>query len=443
MDSVWSKIVNTENVQPHPCLEGNQKTGTLIVGGGMAGVLCAHFLHHAGADYMLAEADRIGMGITKNTTAKITAQHGLIYDKLIRQASFEKAQMYLSANLHAVDEFKKMCSDMNIDCRFEEQQSYVYSIDDAAKIEKEIAALQKLGYTAEFADTHMLPFKTAGAVRFNSQAQFHPLKFIEAVSAPLNIYENTFVSRIDRTRGGYTAITQHGIISAENITIATHFPVINIRGLYFLKMYQHRSYVIALESASHIDGMYVDEKETGMSFRQFGNLLFVGGGDHRTGKKGGAYDELRAFAAKYYPEASEKYAWATQDCMTLDGVPYIGQLAKSMPNLYIATGFNKWGMTSSMVSAMILSDMTAGKRNEYSDVFRPDRSILKPQLLKNGGEALLNLLTPSTKRCAHMGCALNWNKVEKTWDCPCHGSRFDEHGHVIDNPAGKKIKIGK
>ena len=200
-------------------------------------------------------------------------------------------------------------------------------------------------------------------------------------------------------------------------------------------MYQHRSYVIALENAPNVHGMYVDEAQNGMSFRNFENLLLIGGGDHRTGKQGGNWQELRTFARQHYPNASEKYCWATQDCMTLDGVPYIGAYSAGTPDLYVATGFNKWGMTSSMVSAMILCDLVQEKQNPYAEAFSPSRTILRPQLAVNAWEAVVNLLTPSAKRCPHLGCALKWNPYEHTWDCPCHGSRFTKNGRLIDNPA--------
>ena len=124
--------------------------------------------------------------------------------------------------------------------------------------------------------------------------------------------------------------------------------------------------------------------------------------------------------------------------MSLDEIPYIGNYSKNTPDLYVATGFNKWGMTSAMVSAMILSDMIPGKKNDYAEVFNPSRSILKPQLFINGFESAINLLTPTTRRCPHLGCALKWNKAEHSWDCPCHGSRFSEDGKVLDNPANKQ-----
>ena len=411
------------------------KTDVLIIGGGMAGILCAYMLHQSGVPYVLAEAETIGSGITKNTTAKITCQHGLIYDQLIRKFGMERAEQYLKANEDALARYRDLCR--NIDCDFEEKDSYVYSLDSRQKIEKEIRALEKLGVHAEDAAHLPLPFSVAGAVRYPDQAQFHPLKFISAVSEGLHIYEHTAV----RELAGTEALTDHGKITAKKIIAATHFPFLNKHGSYFIKLYQSRSYVTALENAPDVHGMYVDEAQTGMSFRNYGSLLLLGGGDHRTGKKGGNWRELRDFAQRHYAGAAEKYHWATQDCMTLDGIPYIGAYSAGTENLYVATGFHKWGMTASMVSAIILCDLVQGKKSPYADVFSPSRTILRPQLAVNAFEAIASFLTPTAKRCPHLGCALKWNPYEHTWDCPCHGSRFSEDGSLIDNPATGDLKL--
>jgi glycine/D-amino acid oxidase-like deaminating enzyme len=213
----------------------------------------------------------------------------------------------------------------------------------------------------------------------------------------------------------------------------------NKHGAYFLKMYQSRSYVLALENAGSVDGMYVDGNG-GLSFRQYGDLLLLGGGGHRTGKPGGGWAALEDFVKRYYPGAKERFRWATQDCMTLDGLPYIGRYSKHTPNLYVATGFNKWGMTSSMVAADLLGDLVQGRENACADLFSPSRSILRPQLACNALEAAKSLLTFSKPRCPHMGCALHWNPQEHSWDCPCHGSRFTQTGKLQDNPATDDLK---
>lgn len=426
LQSLWKEHI----VRPEfPSLKKDIKTDVLIIGGGIAGILTAYFLQEKGVSYVLVEKDRICGVTTGNTTAKITIQHGLIYNKILKSEGVEKAKEYLQANRAAFDKYAELCK--TIDCDYEIKNSYVYSTDDREKLEEEMNALSKIGYDATLTDVHALPIKTVGAVCFKDQAQFHPLKFLFSIANDLNIYEHTFVREMIDT----TAVTDHGKIDADRVIVTTHFPFINKHGCYFLKLYQHRSYVIALKNAKNVDGIYVDECKTGLSFRNYGEYLLLGGGGHRTGKAGGNWNELRKFAEEHYPDAIETYAWAAQDCMSLDSIPYIGQYSKNTPNLYTASGFNKWGMTGAMVSAMLLSDMVCGTPNAHREVFRPSRNIIKPQLFVNGFETITNLLTPTPKRCPHLGCALKWNSDEHSWDCACHGSRFSEKGQVLDNPA--------
>lgn len=426
MESVWEKTAQKPRFDALP---GNKSTDVLIVGGGIAGILCAWKLKNAGVDCLVAEAKQICGGITKNTTAKITLQHGLCYHKLIKTIGQEKASLYLEAQILAGKAYAKLCE--KIDCDYETRDSYVYSRNDRTKIQREIIALCKLGADADFATAGELPFAVAEAVRIKDQAQFHPLKFLYAIAKDLPVYEDTKVMELKPGK----AVTNHGEITYKKVIIATHFPMLNKHGSYFLKLYQHRSYVLALKNAQSLDGMYVDECEKGLSFRSFGELLLLGGGGHRTGKQGGCWQELEEFAKKYYPNAKAVGKWATQDCMTLDGVPYIGQYAKSTPDVYVATGFQKWGMTNAMVAADILCNLVQGIPNPYAQVFSPSRSILRPQLAVNAFESTLGLLTPTAPRCPHLGCALKYNPQEHTWDCPCHGSRFTEKGELIDNPA--------
>ncbi len=425
-ESIWSDGIKLPEFKK---LRGNIKTDVLIIGGGLCGILTAYLLKNAGVDYILAEGNKIASGITKNTTAKITSQHGLIYSKLIDDVGIEKAGMYLRVNQMALKEYADLCK--GIECDFEIKNAYTYSLKSRSLIEKEIDAVNRLGFPAEFAETKELPFKTEGAIVFQNQAQFNPLKFISAISNDLKIFENTFIREITPE----SVTTDNGKITAKKIIVTTHFPFINKHGGYFLKLYQHRSYVSAYENLPEIDGMYVDEDKNGMSIRSYKNHLLIGGGGHRTGKKGGAWQEITKFADMHYPDAKLRYQWATQDCMSLDGIPYIGKYGKNTENLYVATGFNKWGVTSSMLAAMLLTDIIWERKNDYIDLFSPQRNILKPQLFINTLESAGNLLMPTMRRCPHMGCALKWNKAERTWDCPCHGSRFEKNGKLIDNPA--------
>lgn len=424
--SVWQE---NSKIKEFSKLSADKKTDVLIIGGGIAGILCAYFLDQQGVDYILVEARKICMGITKNTTAKITFQHALIYHKVVKNYSLELARQYFEANKMALDMYKNLCK--NIDCDFEETPAITYSVRDGKKIKKEILALEKLGDTYQFLSEIPIPIRISGAIKVDNQAQFNPLKFIANISQNLNIYEDTFIREIRSN----SAFTENFKIRFQKVIIATHFPFINSHGSYFLKMYQSRSYVVGLKDTPLVDGVYVDEAQGGMTFRNYKDLLLIGGGGHRTGKNCGGYDSLINFIKAHYSKSEKRYFWATQDCMTLDGIPYIGQYSKNTPNWFVATGFNKWGMTSAMAAAQILKDLIMGRKSSFSEVFSPSRNILKPQLLVNLGETFVNFFTPTVKRCPHLGCALKWNSQEHSWDCPCHGSRFEPEGKIIDNPA--------
>lgn len=250
MQSLWQ---STSELPHFKRLEGNIKTDALIIGGGIAGILTAYLLKQSGVDYVLVEKDKICGGTTGHTTAKLTLQHGLIYGSLLKQYGKEKTSLYYDANKKALEQYARLCE--AIDCGYEIKNNYVYSRDNRSRLEAECTAIRKIGKEAEFIEKVPLPIKTAGAVCIKEQAQFHPLKFLSEIAKNLNIYEHTFV----REMIGNKAVTDLGTISAKNVIVTTHFPFINKHGSYFLKLYQHRSYVIALRGAGSVGGMYVDE----------------------------------------------------------------------------------------------------------------------------------------------------------------------------------------
>lgn len=431
MDSIWDIDVKMPQFSQ---LDTDLHTDVLIIGGGLAGLLCAWNLTYAGVDCTLIEQNRIMSGISGRTTAKITSQHGLIYGKLLKKFGPEQARLYWQANQKAMTQLSALAE--KADCDFVQENNYLYSTDGTQKLETEMEAYDQLGIPARWEQSLQLPFPIAGALCFPNQACFHPMKLAAHIAGELKIFENTKALSFIGNR----VLTPKGLITAEKIIVATHFPLLNKHGAYYLKMYQQRSYVVALKNAPQIEGMYLDCVENGLSMRRAGEFLLLGGGGHRTGKKGLGWKLPERAAEKYYPQASIVARWATQDCMTLDGMPYIGNYSKSTPDLYVATGFQKWGMSSAMASAMILTDLIQSKENPYISLFSPSRSMLHKQLLCNGVESAINLLRPANPRCPHLGCALRWNKEEHSWDCPCHGSRFDKNGKVLDNPAIDGLK---
>lgn len=475
MESIWKKDTQ---IPQRESLKSDVKTDVAIIGAGMAGVLIGYFLKKRGISCILLEASRIGSGQTANTTAKITLQHGLIYDTLIQKFGEEKALQYVQANKKAIDEYFRIVKEDQIDCMLEESSAYLYSCNGTKQLEKEFSAAQKLGIQAQVTKETNLPFEVSGALQYSGQAQFHPLKFLKAISKQLETFENTKVTAVE----GKKIITKNGVVTAEKIVLASHFPFINVPGYYFMRMHQERSYVIALENAPQLHGMYLGIDEDGLSFRNSGDYLLIGGGSHRTGEnsKGGKYELLRDVAKKYFPESREVAHWSAQDGMPIDGIPYIGQFSSSIPNIFVATGFQKWGMTSAMVSAEIISELICGKPHLYP-VFSPQRFNLSASaklLAEDGIKAVKGIsaefftiptekvtelssghggivehngikmgvyknadgeiFTVST-RCPHLGCQLEWNPDELSWDCPCHGSRFDYLGKLIDNPATEDL----
>lgn len=476
MSSIWKTAAV---LPPRPRLEGGCKTEAAVVGGGLAGVLIARALEEAGVQTVLLEAETLGSGQTGNTTAKITSQHGLRYARLLEQLGEEKAGQYARANQRAVEEYRRIILAGNIPCDFEGKPAYLYSTLEAEPLEKEVRAARRLGLDAEFTADTALPFPVKGAVRFGDQAQFHPLKFLAAMAEGLSAYEHTPVVEVEDN----TLYTPEGRVEAGHVVFAAHYPFVNAPGYYFLRQHQERSYVLALEGAGTLDGMYLGVDPDGLSFRNYGPYLLLGGGGHRTGENssGGRYERLRQAAQRLWPGCREAARWSAQDCMPLDGVPYIGRFSASTPNWYVATGFQKWGMTSSMVAARIISGLITGREDPDGEVFSPQRFHLPASaknLLEDGRQAVKGLtkgfLVPAgaqvealprghggvveaggekvgvykdengeiftvSIRCPHLGCQLEWNPDEKSWDCPCHGSRFDFRGSLIDNPAQEDL----
>lgn len=460
MKSIWSK---TAGVPKQKELDGEIYVQNVVIGAGMAGILTAYFLKKKGEDVIVIDGDRIAGGQTKNTTAKITSQHGLIYYEMLKKAGHRKAEQYAEANEAAIKVYEKIIREEGIDCHFEKLPSYLYTREESGeeKLKREAEAASTLGISAhyigeneisginensEIKEINELPFKISGAVCFENQAQFHPLEFITALAERLTVYENAHVLSVN----GHVITTDKGIVTAENIIFATHYPIANIPGFYFLRQHQERSYVLALNGENvpkKLSGMYYGIDEGGLSFRSAEGKLLLGGGSHRTGKKvkncnKAGYSYLRERAQSCYPNAEETAFWAAQDCMPHDKIPFIGKYSVFRPYWYVATGFKKWGMTSSMLAAMIISDMVCERSNPYARVFSPQRLMVRMGI-KNFcidlGQSVAGLVKgffgDKQQRCSHMGCHLEWNEEEKTWDCPCHGSRYEKNGNLIDNPA--------
>lgn len=429
---------------------------------------------------------------------KITSQHGLFYNYLITSYGKDFAKDYLNANEIAIENIKSIIDNEKINCDFEYQNNYVYTTDksEIGTLKKEVSQISSLGFNnCDFVTKAGLPFKIEGAVCFKNQAQFNSLKYIYGLcnciaSNSGQIYENTPVHDVKSDSDSYLTYTSSNIIKSKYVIMATHYPFINIPGFYFTKMYQSTSYAIGVDTKKTLfNGMYISASNPVFSYRTAKyngkKILIVAGGEHKTGHPAcysDSYGILEKEAKKYYPESEILFRWNTRDCISLDKLPYIGEYSSILPNMYVGTGFKKWGMTSSNVAANIITDKICGKQNKYDYLFNSTR--IKP--IKNFDE-MKNMLVSSTnsliiekfKRpnmnfeeiannsgsiieinnkkvgiykdsdgniyavnpiCTHLGCLLSWNDVDKTWDCPCHGSRFNFKGENMYEPAFKNLE---
>jgi len=477
MESIWSKQTQ---FQKHEELKEDITASVAIIGAGISGILTAYFLQKQGIDCVLLERGQVCGGQTKNTTAKITVQHADIYHKLIKTVGIEKAKEYYFYNKRAIDDFKRVIDEENIDCDFQVLPSVLYSTENKQLIEDEAKAAKSLGIDCEIKYDSELPFEIASSLVFQNQAQFDPLKFLKPISEKLKIYENTNVLKIENN----TLITEHARVRADKLVFSSHYPFVNFPGLYFIKMHQERSYVIVLEKAQKLSAMYYGADPGGLSLRCADDKLLLGGSAHRCGKNtdGGKYDALEKEAAKLWKNSKVTAKWSAQDCITGDGIPYIGRFSRGIENWFIQTGYNKWGMTSSMAAAR-LTAQSIERKDELITVFSPSRKLNLPivkQVLTETGEAIKGLSQKFcfscfekdelqngeaavcdidgektgvykdengkfhmvSVRCPHLGCELKWNPDEKSWDCPCHGSRFTFDGKLICEPSQTDLDGG-
>jgi len=421
-----------------------EKKDVIVIGGGMAGLLAAFFLQKEGKDVLVLEARKVASGQTGRTTAKITGQHGLKYGELIKKVGLGKAKLYAAANEYAVMQYEHIIDELSIECGFERVPAYLYTQNNNDLIKEEANAAEMVGIKSFVTTDTELPFDVSLALCFPGQAEFTPMKFVDAIAGRLDIMENTMVADVK----GHQVITEKGSLWADKIVVATHYPFINVPGFYFLRQHQERSYVLALKGLKPIKGMYYGIDEGGLSLRQEEDWLLLGGGGHRTGKAGGGYTVLLQAKEKFFAEAAIESRWAAQDCMPHDGIPFIGHYSLFTPDMFVATGFQKWGMTTSMIAADLITDLICDRPNPYSKLYTPQRLNLRAgmsELLTDIGESALSLTKGilTGRRCTHLSCKLHWNIQEQSWDCPCHGSRFNKEGKLLDNPAMTDLKIGR
>ncbi|MBB2481887.1 FAD-dependent oxidoreductase [Bacillus sp. APMAM] len=467
-----------------------------VVGGGITGITTAYLLVKEGFKVALIEAGNLLNGTTGHTTAKITAQHGLIYDELIQTIGGESARLYYEANNNAITFIRDMVKEHNIECDFTNEDAFIYTNSDdyINKLKNEMIAYEKLGIKGEISDRVPADFSVKAALKMSNQAHFHPLKYLKPlveyiVSNGGVIFEKTTATDVDteeklkvRTSGGPSVICRY-------VCACSHFPFYDGLGFYPTRMYAERSYIIAIKPEKEFNGgMYINAEQPTRSLRTAmlddEELLLIGGENHKTGQGISTilhYQALENFAEETFGIKEYLFRWSAQDLTTLDKVPYIGQITGGHPNIFVATGFRKWGMTNSTVAANLLKDLIMEKENPYRDLYTPSRfgdTSMKSFLSTNldvakhliegkleyplmridelepdqGSVVNVNGRRAGAYRdkdgkvyvvdttCTHLGCEVEWNSGDRTWDCPCHGSRFSIQGDVIEGPAESPLE---
>lgn len=499
-NSYWHDTTEIK-VLPSKDIE-NKKFDVLIIGAGITGLTTAYLLKNSGYKIGIIEGTHMGYGVTGYSSAKITVQHNLIYDYLINNFSLDEAKQYLKANTEGLNLIKEIITTNNINCDFKEQTSYVYTTkqNEIDMLKKEFEAYQKLSIDGFYTNNLNLPFNALGAVAIRNQGQFNPLKYLYSlynilINSSCEIYEKVRALNIEPCNKGHIVKTESGDIYANKVVVSSHYPFDNDFGLFFLRIYQEKSYVMVVKTNSEpFDGMFININDPIYSMRyhfsEKENLLILSGGNHKVGIKESeedSYNNLEDFLKNHFKSYEIVSKWSTQDCMTYDKTPYVGRYSDNVENIYVATGFNKWGITNSAASALILRNKILDIEDDFSEIFNPSRItpiLSTKEFLKAGKDiasGFIKRVIPASDEifnvkigegkivnyngrkvgvyrselgdyfcinpvCTHLKCALSFNNAEKTWDCQCHGSRFDVNGKILEGPAVyplNKIKIKK
>lgn len=491
--SYWIDSTTSNNFSS---LEPGISVDVAVVGAGIAGITAATLLKKAGKTVALIEAQDVAMGTTGHTTAKVTSLHQLIYATLIDKVGEEKARIYGESQQAAIEQVASLVAQEQIDCDFQRKSAYTFAEAEKnlKQIEEEVEAALRCGLPASFVRETSLPFPIAGAVRFDNQAQFHPRKYLLALAKLLPgngsyVFENTRVQNVEEGEP-CQVITDRGPLSAKKVLVTTHVPILD-QGLFFAKSYPETSYLIAapIDDAKAPDGMFIGVGDGYRSIRTTpspeGTLLIIGGEGHKTGsitETEEPYLKLESYIRERFGVESVKYRWSSHDMKSMDQLPYVGKLTPASNHIYVATGFSLWGMSNGTMSGMLLTDLVLENPNPWANLYDATRvtPFLSAESLKNnldvgrhwvgdrlkgakeealselgkGQGKLVNVdgdqiaayrddagtLHTCSAVCTHLGCIVNWNSAEKTWDCPCHGAQFTGEGKVFHGPAVKDLE---
>jgi glycine/D-amino acid oxidase-like deaminating enzyme/nitrite reductase/ring-hydroxylating ferredoxin subunit len=486
--SLW---LATGRAGSYPALEGDARADVAVLGGGITGLCTAALLRREGLDVVVVDQHELGTGVTGHTTAKVSSLHGLTYSRLRSRFGDDGARAYGQANEHGIELIEQLAREHAIDCDWRRKPNYTYAAGDGDRrqVEQEAEAAAAVGLPATFVEDVPLPYPTHGAVRFDDQAEFQPYEFVMRLADALvadgcRVYERTRALHV-HDGAPCRVETDRGAISADSVVVATHFPFTD-RALFFARQHPERSYCLALRIEGAVpNGMFISASSPTRSIRAHPvdgeELLIVGGEGHKVGQgdpMAPRYRTLATFAEKNWDVRELVYRWSSQDNMPADGVPFVGRLTPRSRATYAATGFRKWGLAMGAASARMLTDSILGRENEWLGLFDPNRlnpvASAKDLVSENANVAFHFFADRVTRRasdsardlgpgdgkvvsrhgrqvalakdadgfvhavsarCTHLGCIVNWNDAEASWDCPCHGSRFAVDGTVIEGPA--------
>ncbi|SES78994.1 Glycine/D-amino acid oxidase [Oceanobacillus limi] len=479
-------------------LQESIRTEVGIVGGGIAGITTAYLLSKQNVKVTLLDADELLNGTTGHTTAKITAQHGIIYDEFIQHFGLEKALQYYQATTEAKELIEKHIDELGINCDYTKEDAYIYTNSDdyISQLETEKKAYDQLEIDSDLLDDIPLDVPLKSALVMKNQAQFHPLKYLtelveEAKNNGVQFFENTTAIDVEYNKNPSIITKEGNRVTCEHVVVASHFPFYDRQSFYFARMYPERSYVLGAKMKQEFPGgMYINAESPTRSIRTTTlngeRLWLIGGENHKTGQGKSTiehYNALKDFANNMFEVEEIPYRWSAQDLTTIDKLPYIGQATEGEENVFVATGFRKWGMTNGTIAAKILTDKVVHGKSKYEDLYSPTRFQADPTLRKftsinadvakhmikgklefghrgieelSAGDATVtringkragvykdkdNKVYALDTTCTHMKCEVEWNSGDRTWDCPCHGSRFSYKGDVLEGPAKKPLPI--